>query len=544
MSGPSPRRLLRTVWAGAVAAVAARGLLFAASVHGPASHLHDGDRELSAQHQRLTRSAGVDQARAVPREVNLEQIAAVLESTGKLAREQGRDLSPAVAHAAAELGMLYTTNTMQQVTFDERTSGVERPAPEVVLAVAVSYGEHASAVEPGPLDPSAGYVTYDQIVAAAVRLSILLDASVPTTSVEVQRADPLQVSSLLVGSPGLRERPGSSLHASLLDVVTMFGGSTQGYANGRIPVAALCPLAFAPGHMLRCDAAERLTAFSDECAPEFGYPIPITDSYRTYVQQVVLAGIKPHLAAVPGTSDHGWGLAVDLSELIAGGASRECVWLRVHGPDYGWDNPSWARPDGTKPEPWHFDFLAAGALSHRAVDPSDISTWGSADPFVPSGGASPRDEPEPAPEPKDGSPAGEVQKPPTKPEDEPSSSPPPRPSRPVSKPAPCDPKPKPPTTRPVPSPVPTPVPSPIATPVPTPIPTPSPVPSPTPSEPSQEPSGPPTPTPSQPVPSSAPTPPSSVMEAPHAPSSDPSASTGPLSGIVRGLGLAVDDAKD
>ena len=41
-------------------------------------------------------------------------------------------------------------------------------------------------------------------------------------------------------------------------------------------------------------------------------PICITDSYRTYASQVRLYGQKPALAAVPGTSNHGWGLAVDL----------------------------------------------------------------------------------------------------------------------------------------------------------------------------------------------------------------------------------------
>jgi hypothetical protein len=137
----------------------------------------------------------------------------------------------------------------------------------------------------------------------------------------------------------------------------------------------LCPLPFAPGHMLRCDAAERLTALSAKFEKEFGYPIPLTDSYRPYAMQVAVKGTKPHLAAIPGTSNHGWGLAIDLDGPIAGGDSPEYVWLRLHAPDYGWDNPSWARLGGAKPEPWHFEFFAAGSIPNRAIDPSDVGTW-------------------------------------------------------------------------------------------------------------------------------------------------------------------------
>src|SRR5688500_8598381 len=152
----------------------------------------------------------------------------------------------------------------------------------------------------------------------------MLDQSMPDASVDVQHTDRFEGSPLLAGGPG---RQGSSLRSNLHDVVAVFGDSTHGYANGRIPAAVLCDLEFAPGHMLRCDAAERLTALNKKFERKFGYPIPITDSYRSYVEQISLAGSKPHLAAVPGTSNHGWGLAVDLSNPISSGASPEYTWL-------------------------------------------------------------------------------------------------------------------------------------------------------------------------------------------------------------------------
>src|SRR3712207_2611655 len=84
-----------------------------------------------------------------------------------------------------------------------------------------------------------------------------------------------------------------------------------GYPNGLIPPSALCEIGVG-SHRLRCDAAAAWKAMSAAFAADNGSPICITDSYRTYAGQVRLYGQKPALAAVPGTSNHGWGLAVDL----------------------------------------------------------------------------------------------------------------------------------------------------------------------------------------------------------------------------------------
>jgi hypothetical protein len=51
------------------------------------------------------------------------------------------------------------------------------------------------------------------------------------------------------------------------------------------------------------------------------------------------------LAAEPGTSNHGWGLAVDADvrdpALLA--------WIREHGPEFGW-------VEAVPREPWHWEF--------------------------------------------------------------------------------------------------------------------------------------------------------------------------------------------
>ncbi len=134
------------------------------------------------------------------------------------------------------------------------------------------------------------------------------------------------------------------------------GRSTAGYPNGSIPRAALCPLADAPGQWLRADAAAAFQTLSGRFEAEFGRPICVTDSYRTLAAQVELAARKPALAARPGTSDHGWGTALDLCGGAESFGTAQHAWLAAHAPLTGWFHPSWAAATGTKPEPWHWAF--------------------------------------------------------------------------------------------------------------------------------------------------------------------------------------------
>ena len=87
-----------------------------------------------------------------------------------------------------------------------------------------------------------------------------------------------------------------------------------------------------------------------EAAAREGIQIGVTDSYRSYDQQVDLARRKGlykngGLAATPGTSQHGWGLAVDVD------TSRQGTdWLRANAARFGFS---------TIPrEPWHWQFSA------------------------------------------------------------------------------------------------------------------------------------------------------------------------------------------
>ncbi|MCI2237734.1 M15 family metallopeptidase [Kineococcus sp. TRM81007] len=135
------------------------------------------------------------------------------------------------------------------------------------------------------------------------------------------------------------------------------GASTAGYANGLIPRSALCPIWAAPGHVLRADAAEAFNRLSQAYSEAFGTPLSVTDSYRTLAGQIDVARRKPGLAARPGTSRHGLGIAVDLGGGVQNASSAQHQWMDRNAALYGWINPGWAQNRGGQFEPWHWEYV-------------------------------------------------------------------------------------------------------------------------------------------------------------------------------------------
>lgn len=72
----------------------------------------------------------------------------------------------------------------------------------------------------------------------------------------------------------------------------------------------------------------------------------ITDGWRSYDAQVALKKKKPGLAARPGTSRHGLGIAADL-----GLTSRQAKWVRQNANRFGLNVPMPSK------EPWHLEAL-------------------------------------------------------------------------------------------------------------------------------------------------------------------------------------------
>jgi zinc D-Ala-D-Ala carboxypeptidase len=119
------------------------------------------------------------------------------------------------------------------------------------------------------------------------------------------------------------------------------------YGNGKVPASALEQVGDT-GHKLWAPAAESLTRMMAD-AKKDGVRIGITDSYRPYAEQVDLAQRKGlysqgGLAAKPGTSEHGWGMAADLDL-----NSPALSWMRQNGEKYGYVN-------NVPRESWHWAY--------------------------------------------------------------------------------------------------------------------------------------------------------------------------------------------
>jgi hypothetical protein len=90
-------------------------------------------------------------------------------------------------------------------------------------------------------------------------------------------------------------------------------------------------------------------------AREVGVYLSISYSYRTYAKQVEKYENYQHggnLAAVPGTSNHGWATALDLGipAYPAAHQSRAFQWLEDNAARYGFHN------NDAPSEPWHWDY--------------------------------------------------------------------------------------------------------------------------------------------------------------------------------------------
>jgi len=154
-----------------------------------------------------------------------------------------------------------------------------------------------------------------------------------------------------------------------------------GYENGRLPDEALTLVSERPGYRCRvakvggADLAWKAlvaAARSDGVVIEGGW------CYRSYEAQESAWNSRrcfipgncdgdPYPpTARPGTSMHGWGLAVDIwgASGLLGCSSSELLWLQLFAPRFGWVHPEWARCGSQGAEPWHWEYvgsdLAAG----------------------------------------------------------------------------------------------------------------------------------------------------------------------------------------
>jgi hypothetical protein len=150
--------------------------------------------------------------------------------------------------------------------------------------------------------------------------------------------------------------------------------TTEPAQNGRLPDSSLTQVT--DSCRVVTDLADPLRQLSfaswmDGAAvyPEtssFTAPLPgpprIESCYRTYEMQEWWRNFycffgSCDFAAVPGTSVHGWGRAVDFQD-NAGKLTFDSAgyrWLQANAWRWGFVHPAWAEPGGSSPEPWHWE---------------------------------------------------------------------------------------------------------------------------------------------------------------------------------------------
>jgi hypothetical protein len=189
-----------------------------------------------------------------------------------------------------------------------------------------------------------------------------LDATRALHAAQVAKVGPINGLLLGSGDPTARSVAHALSKAVLVPGVSKDGSvkacsSDDGdYPNGHIPASALCPLYGDPAQSLRPAAAAAFNALSVAYQRDTGSPLCITDSYRSFAEQLLVKAERGAWAATPGTSEHGMGRAVDLCGGVENFGAPAHLWMMQNAPLYGWFHPAWAEPGGALPEPWHWEY--------------------------------------------------------------------------------------------------------------------------------------------------------------------------------------------
>lgn len=146
-------------------------------------------------------------------------------------------------------------------------------------------------------------------------------------------------------------------------------------SNGRLPDSVLTTIPWATNFRVAKTVLPSLIRLNTAFFAAFGHDLVVNAAYRDYATQVAYYKNPPSgkgTAAKPGTSNHGWGVAVDF-HLTA----NEYAWMMAHANGYGWSNPEWARndnpADGAK-EPWHWENQNSYVPDSNSTTPNNAST--------------------------------------------------------------------------------------------------------------------------------------------------------------------------
>ncbi|QCC76028.1 M15 family metallopeptidase [Nocardioides daphniae] len=224
------------------------------------------------------------------------------------------------------------------------------------LAALATVGAIGAGIAPGPwLDETSATAQEDSTQSSASPVEeggssrTARNRPIPDATVDLSRREP----TLSRSATRAESRTTNRMPSWLSTCRTTAQESTT--PNGQIPDASLCELP--DGFHLRGDAAAAWARLSAAYKSRFEDQPCLTDGYRDLASQQRLYAVKPGLAAQPGTSNHGWGVAVDLCGGVETFGTDQYVWMLENAERFGWENPAWARSGGSRPEPWHWEYI-------------------------------------------------------------------------------------------------------------------------------------------------------------------------------------------
>ena len=153
----------------------------------------------------------------------------------------------------------------------------------------------------------------------------------------------------------------------------MLMGVTTVVNNGELPSDALVRIDSQYAHpatYLLPEVVDDFNRMAKAYFEHFKKKFPVTETYRSFPAQVDVKRRKPKKAGTPGTSFHGWAMAMDWGS--HGFHTAAYKWQLANGEKYNWINPCWARkkgsvsckdaicsgkPCGTKEEAWHIEHI-------------------------------------------------------------------------------------------------------------------------------------------------------------------------------------------
>jgi len=218
-------------------------------------------------------------------------------ATGPTVTSTASATDPAAAPATAEPAAAAGPTT--DLRLEEGTLGrmPERPAAETLAAL--------------DLETSARMLDFAQQVS---QLTEQVKAASDVATAELAAAEQAaaeQAAQQAAAAAAAAERAAASINRKI--------GIANASPNGQVPREVLCGVAFDSDTLLRCDAADALKQLNAAYRRHFGQNLSVTSSYRDYDGQVEARNTRGGLAATPGTSNHGRGLA------------RPRPWLEVPG---------------------------------------------------------------------------------------------------------------------------------------------------------------------------------------------------------------------